>query len=127
MRNVRTLVSAVLTLALAAGCTSNPKPSAQQAIVDRETAAIAPSVARAKTRYKSVVMGSDIRGSTLLISIDAEGLSEMDTDAEDGLLAGFLTDWKRVWLKANPGKHAKLVVEFQNYYGQEEVSRSAKV
>lgn len=118
---------AAFWVALLSGCGSSPKPSPQQVILNRETAALQPSIDRAKTRYKSVVMGSDIQSNTLVISIDAEGFSEMDSDAEDALIANLLADWKRVWLKNNPGKHAKLVLKFQNYYGQEEISRSIKV
>ncbi len=117
----------MLSATLLIGCASAPKPSARQVATDREAAALAPSIARAKSRYKAVVMGSDIHADTLVISVDSEGLSQMDSDKEDALIAGLLTDWKRVWLQNHRGKHATLLLKFQNYYGQAELSRSIKV
>ncbi|MDQ2681722.1 MAG: hypothetical protein M3Y21_12005, partial [Candidatus Eremiobacteraeota bacterium] len=118
MRSLRTAILAVLCITLADGCASAPKPSAQQIVTDRESAALTPSINRAKTRYKGVVMGSDIQANTLVISVDSEGLSQMDYDKEDALIAGLLDDWKRAWSANHHGKHAKLALKFQNYYGQ---------
>lgn len=104
----------VLATALLASCGGNhaAAPTVDQ-IEDQELAAT-------MTKYKDQgIMGSDVKGTTLQVSADAEKWSELDEDTEAALKQRMMDAWKQTWRKHHSGAHATLVVRFHNYYGEE--------
>jgi len=75
------------------GCSSaQPPKSAQAAIADRETQELQPTV----NRYKpQAVMGFNIKGATLMLSVDAEGWSQLEEASETVLKDSVLSTWSR--------------------------------
>lgn len=91
-----------------AGCSSGP-PS----ISDVERASLQPL----KDRYAGVVMGFDPKGRELDVSIDLDGLSSIDEDAEDQLKRDAVAAWARAWRKGNPGLHGSLTMRMVDFKG----------
>ena len=111
-------------IALAACSTPQQPPSATAQIAEDETRQMRPIV----DRYKSQsVMGFDIKGTTLVLSVDAEGWSQLDESADIALRNAILDAWARVWAKHHPRQRAALRLRVQNYYGQEITSQTKPV
>lgn len=123
-RQARVALFAIVSL-IFAGCSSaQPPKSVQAAIAHREILELQPTV----NRYKpQAVMGFDIKGTTLMLSVDAEGWSQLDEATETGLKDSVLSKWARVWGKYHPRQHATLRLLVQNYYGQEITSQTRHV
>jgi len=117
-------------LALAIGislgaCSGSQSPaSAVSRIADQETREMQPVVDGYK---KQSVMGFDIKGTTLALSVDAEGWSELDESTEIAIRNAILDAWARVWAKHHPRQHAVLRLRVQNYYAQEITSQTKLV
>jgi len=124
VRRARIALFAALTVVFA-GCNGSQSPKTAQGIVTlQETAELQPLV----NRYKAqAVMGFDIKGTTLALSVDAERWSELDEGSEAALKDSVLGAWTRAWARHHPHQHATLRMLVQNYYGQEITSQSARV
>ncbi|MBV9971845.1 MAG: hypothetical protein JO135_00760 [Candidatus Eremiobacteraeota bacterium] len=106
-----------------AGC-SAPAPSAGDQVTNQEIREMQPTV----DRYKSQsVMGFDVKGTTLMLNVDAEGWSQLDEPVELALRAAVLNAWARSWAKHHPRQHGVVRLRVQNYYGQEITSQSKSV
>jgi len=104
-------------------CSRQAPPSAPGA-VERETKRMQPIVDRYKAQS---VMGFDLKGTTLLLSVDAEGWSQLDESSEISLKNAVLDAWARTWKLEHPRQHAIVHLRVQNYYGQEINSQQRSV
>jgi hypothetical protein len=132
MSLARCAAGALYATALAAlvlgGCSGQPSASAgsaRDATAAREVKAV--DALDLKKRYKDVVMGTDVKGSTLVIYVDVNNLYSMDETAEDALRSQTLDQWKRIWAAAHPRKHATLRLSLRDYYGNEVTGDTAAV
>lgn len=80
-----------------------------------------------KSKYKPVITGIDVKGTTLSVFVDQERMSEMDGPVEQAMEDQALTRWRNLWKSNNPGKHATLHVRFRNYFGEDVYTESAKI
>ena len=80
-----------------------------------------------KQRYKDVVMGSEVKGGTLVLYVDVNNLYSMDEQAEDTMRSGTLDRWKAIWSAAHPKKHMQVRLSLRDYYGNELTSNTAHV
>lgn len=111
---------------LLAACNAAPAPkSPAQGAAAREQASV--DALHLKTRFKDVVMGTEVNGATLVLYADENNLESMDVPVEDAMIGQTLGHWKRIWLAAHPGRHATLRVSVRDYYGKELTGNSAKV
>jgi hypothetical protein len=106
---------AVFSAALSACSTTQKLRASDDPITVKEQQ----QVAALKPRYKDVIMGTDVKGETLVIYVDVNAMYSMDEPAEDAMKADALARWKRIWSAAHPGKHAKLSVVLRDYFGNE--------
>ena len=115
-----------LAIGFALGACSGPQSpsSAASRIADRETREMQPVVDRYK---KQSVMGSEVKGTTLVLSVDAEGWSELDEPTDIAIRNAILDAWTRVWTKYHPREHAVLRLRVQNYYAQEITSQTKSI
>ena len=113
---------ALLALLVLAGCSQPAQNTASDAAA-REAGAFEPL----KTKYKPVITGIDVKGTTLDLFVDADRLSSMDEPVEDQMKAEALTRWQKVWKADHAGRHATLRVRLRNYFGEVQFSESAKV
>ena len=111
-----------LALLMLSGCSQAPQSSSGGPDT-REAAAFEPL----KAKYKPVITGIEVKGTTLDLFVDADQLSQMDEPVEDKMKAEALAQWQKVWKADNRGKHATLRVRLRNYFGETEFSESAKV
>jgi hypothetical protein len=109
------------SLALVTACSSPPSP--QEQIANQEISALAPL----KTKYPDVVMGFDVHGPGVDISIDLNGLISMDEPKEDAMKSEALTRWRDAWTAAHPHEHATLTVRFIDFKGNPESKQTVKV
>ena len=105
-----------------AACTSSKPMSASDATTAQEN----DSVAGLKQRYSGVVQGTDVNGDTLRVYIDVNGMDSMDEDAEIAMKRQILSQWKSVWAKNHPGRHATVTVELRDFQGNPVFSEKAK-
>ena len=113
----------MLALLMLAGCSQTAPQGATDAAAPPELRAVEPL----KARYKPVITGLDVKGTTLDVFIDAEAMSEMDDPVEARMKTDALKRWQDAWKSHNAGKHATLRVRFRNYFGEEVFSESATV
>ena len=113
---------ALLAVLVLAGCSQPAQNTASDASA-REAGAFEPL----KAKYKPVITGIDVKGTTLDLFVDADQLISMDEPVEDTMKAEALSRWQKVWKADHPGKHATLRVRLRNYFGETEFSESAKV
>jgi hypothetical protein len=73
------------------------------------------------------VDGLDIKGDTLVVGVDLQGLSDMDELDEVDMKHDVLRKWRAAWLAAHPGGHAILHVQFLDFRGNQESAESVKV
>ena len=123
--SIKAAACALALIVAFAGCSARaPSPSAADQLKDQETRDVQPVI----DRYKSQsVMGFDIKGTTLMLNVDAEGWSELDEPAEIALRNTVFDSWTHAWIKRHPGQHAVLRLRVQNYYGQEITSQTKSV
>ncbi|HET7812736.1 MAG TPA: hypothetical protein VFL13_00025 [Candidatus Baltobacteraceae bacterium] len=125
MSNFRLAPAAVL-LVLATACAPPPKPlSPTQAIEAKELAAV--DALHLRTKYKDIVMGDDVKGTTLVVYADRNNVDSMDEQAEDAMVGDTLVRWKAIWSANHPHKHAKLVVSVRDFYASQIVAQSTQV
>jgi outer membrane murein-binding lipoprotein Lpp len=120
--------AAIVVTALVAGC-SSPTSQRNRGSTDATTRSEQRAVdaLNLKNRYKDVVMGTDVKGSTLVLYVDVNNLYSMDESSEDALKSQTLTHWKRIWVAAHPNKHVKLRLSVCDYYGNEVTAQDVKV
>jgi hypothetical protein len=119
--------AAVLGVLVLVGCSANsPRAVATSAdpSIAREQQAV--DALNLKQRYKDIVMGSEVKGTTLVVYIDVNNLYSMDESSEDALRSQTLAQWKRIWSAAHPKQHKLLRVSFRDYYGNEVVGNSTR-
>ncbi|MDE2481797.1 MAG: hypothetical protein KGN02_06370 [bacterium] len=109
---------AALALALLAAC-SSPPPSAD----DTAAAKLAPL----KARYPQVIMGFDVHGTTVNVSVDLDQLVSMDEDKEDAMKAVALKTWAKTWSEVHPHQHASLTMRIIDFRGNQESAAHIKV
>jgi|GEM_PF-1018222 len=125
IRSAAAVAMAVLG-ATFAGCSSSGTATASaDPVVAREQKAV--DALRLKQNYKDVVMGTDVKGETLVIYVDVNNLYSMDEQAEDSLRSQTLERWKRIWSGAHPNKHVKVRVSLRDYYGNEVTGAAVRV
>lgn len=114
---------ALLAVLVLAGCSQPAPQTGADAIAAREDGALLPL----KAQYKPVIMGIDVKGTTLDIFVDADQFNSMDDALEVQMKAQLLKRWRAAWTSDHPGRHATLSVRLRNYFGEELFSESAKV
>lgn len=72
-----------------------------------------------KKQYAGVIMGNDVKGSTLILYIDVNGMNQMDEDAEIAMKQHALVFWKTLWSKDHPNKHGAITVILRDFTGNE--------
>jgi hypothetical protein len=120
--------AAVVVAAVLAGCsngTSQRNRGPTDATTRREQRAV--DALNLKNRYKDVVTGTDVKGSTLVLYVDVNNLYSMDETSEDALKSQTLTQWKRIWLAEHPNKHVKVRLSVRDYYGNEVTAQAVNV
>ena len=131
MRNgaATSLATALLGSALAAlaACTQSSGTASASAdpTAIREQRSV--DALRLKQRYKDIVMGSEVKGETLVLYIDVNNLYSMDEQAEDAMRSQTLAQWAKIWAGAHPRKHMKLRLSLRDYYGNEVTGDTARV
>jgi hypothetical protein len=115
------LTALVLVAGLAA-C-SQSSGSAANTVLDKENAA----ASVLKTRYKDVVMGTDVKGTTLLMYVDVDNMYSMSADDEAAMKADALNRWSKIWSSAHPHRHSLVRLSVRDYYGKEIYASSARV
>jgi|SRR5689334_2831706 hypothetical protein len=120
MSRFRTALAGLVALAalsaMPAACSTTDKLRASD---DPITTKEQQQAATLKPRYKDVIMGTDVKGETLVLYVDVNNLDSMDEPAEDAMKADALAQWKKIWLSNHPGKHAKVTVVLRDYFGNE--------
>jgi hypothetical protein len=108
------------------GCSSSGRATASaDPVATREQRAV--DDLRLKQNYKDIVMGTDVKGETLVVYVDVNNLYSMDEQAEDALRSQTLEHWKRIWSAAHPHRHMKLRLSLRDYYGNELTGDTARV
>ena len=119
------MVAAILGSAIT-GCSWGVKATASaDPAAAREQKAV--DALRLKQNYKDVVMGTEIKGATLVIYVDVNNLYSMDEQDEEALRSQTLEHWKRIWRAAHPHGHMKLRLSLRDYYGNEVTGDTARV
>lgn len=124
MRFKNLVLGLAIGFSLGACSGAQSPPSAASRVADQETREMQPVVDGYK---KQSVMGFDIKGTTLAISVDAEGWSELDEPTDVAIRNTILDAWTRVWTKYHPRQHAVLRLRVQNYYAQEITSQAKSI
>jgi hypothetical protein len=125
IRSAAVIGMAVLGVAIT-GCSSQENATASaDPVVAREQRAV--DALRLKQNYKDVVMGTDVKGETLVVYVDVNNLYSMDEQSEDELRSQTLAHWKRIWSAAHPNKHVKLRLSLRDYYGNEVTGDTARL
>ena len=106
-----------LLFCILAAC-SSPPPSAD----DRAAGTLAPL----KARYPQVIMGFDVHGTSLDVSVDLDQLASMDEDKEDAMKADALKTWAKTWSAEHPHEHATLTVRIVDFRGNQESKATIK-
>lgn len=114
--------AALCAAALLASCTQPPARPSNGALAREERAVDALGL---KRHYQDVVMGTDIKGTTLILYVDENNLQSMDEPVEDAMIDQTLAQWKNAWRAAHPHKHATVRLSLRNYYGTEILGKSA--
>ncbi len=109
--------AAVLLLALVACAPAKPSQN------DIAAAALAPL----KARYPNVIMGFDVHGTSVNVSIDLQALDSMDEDKEDAMDADALRTWAKTWHAEHPKSHAKLTMHIIDFRGNQVTQASISV
>jgi hypothetical protein len=68
-----------------------------------------------KQAYPGVVQGTDVKGNTMRVYVDVDGIYSMDSAAEDAMKANLLARWKRVWSQNHPHEHGRVTVEIRDF------------
>lgn len=120
-------VASVMSVLLIYGCSATPTRTAASA-VDPHAAYEQRAVdgLRLKQQYKDIVMGTEIKGQTLVVYVDVNNLYSMDEATEDQMRSQTLAQWKGIWTRAHPHQHAKVRVSFRDYYGNEVVGETTR-
>jgi len=112
----------LLAVVLSGGCACAQHP-APQSLDDRENAAMA----SLKARYKDVVTGTEVKGTTLFVYVDINSLYSMEESDETAFKHDALARWRTAWLRAHQNAgHPTLTVSFRDYYGREVGKESAR-
>jgi len=97
-------------------------PSAAEKAADAERASMAPL----KAAYPDVVMGFDVHGSAVDVSIDLNGMVSMDEDAEAAMKTQAVKQWRTAWLASHPHQHAMLTLRFIDFKGRADFTQTTK-
>lgn len=92
-------------------------------LADRESQ----SAGALKKQYVGVIMGNDVKGSTLMLYIDVNGMNQMDEDAEIAMKQHALAFWKKTWSKDHPHKRGTVTVILRDFTGNEVYREKASV
>jgi hypothetical protein len=111
----------LLVLGSIAACT--PALSPQQRIDAQEMTAVTPL----RAKYAPAVDGLDVKGDTLVVGVDLQGLSDMDELDEVDMKHDILSKWRAAWIDAHPNAHATIHVQFLDFRGNQESAESVKV
>jgi hypothetical protein len=130
MSIVRSALAASVAAALLGpaltGCTSSGTATASSdPLVAREQRAV--DAMHLKQQYKDVVMGSEVKGQTLVLYVDVNNLYSMDEDSEGAMRTDTLARWKHIWQTAHPHKRGTLRLSLRDYYGNEVTGDTARV
>lgn len=109
-------------LLILGGCTSGTGTSGGT-VADRESQ----SANALKKQYAGVIMGNDVKGSTLMLYIDVNGMDQMDEDAEIAMKKHALAFWKNAWSKDHPHRHDAVTVILRDFTGKEVYREKASV
>ncbi len=104
-----------------AGCAPTTPSSTDRAAVAENA-----GVATFKQTYSGVVTGTDIKGATALIYVDINGMNQMDEQSEIDMKSAMLAQWKSIWRKNHPGRHATITLELHDFRGNLIYSKKAK-
>ncbi|MDQ6823457.1 MAG: hypothetical protein M3Z07_03045 [Candidatus Eremiobacteraeota bacterium] len=70
-------------------------------------------------QYAGVIMGSEVKGTTLTLYIDVNGMNGMDEDAEIAMKRNALGFWKKTWSQDHPRAHSTLTLLLRDFTGSE--------
>ncbi len=120
--------AAVLGVLVLVGCSVSPsRTQAASEGLRAESEQRAVDAMQLKQHYKDVVMGTEVKGDTLVVYVDVNNLYSMDQSDEDDLRAQTLAKWKRIWSAAHPKQHRALRVSYRDYYGNEVAGNATRV
>ena len=106
---------------LLTACSSPQSP--QERAESQELTQLAPL----KSQYPDVVMGFDVHGPSVDMSIDLNGLLGMDEYKEDAMKTEALSRWRTAWTSAHPHQHAQLTVRIIDFQGHPQFRETTKV
>lgn len=115
-------IGAIAAFGCVLAACSSPAPSVNP-VIAKEQSAVAPL----KTKYKDVVTGLDVKGSTLVLYVEPNAMMSMDEDTEDAMKADALARWKKAWSSAHPHQHATVRLSVRDYFGRELSSYTATI
>jgi hypothetical protein len=114
-----------LLLTGCSGASSGPASASNDPVTRREQIAV--DELNLKQHYKDIVMGTEVKGQTLVVYVDVDNLYSMDESSEDALRAQTLRQWTRIWSASHPHKHTLLRLSLRDYYGNEVTGDSARI
>lgn len=80
-----------------------------------------------KGHYTGVIMGNDVKGTTLTLYIDVNGMNGMDEDAEIAMKRYALAFWKKTWMQDHPRAHGALTLVLRDFTGGEVYRKKVSV
>lgn len=79
-----------------------------------------------KAAYPGAVMGFDFHGSRVDVSIDMNGLEDLDDDTEAAMKAKAVALWRSAWTASHPHRHEKLTVRLIDFQGRPQFTLTTK-
>ena len=121
MTLVRSLAVAWALLLVAVACSAPPTPQEQRHAAERT------QLAALQHRYGTTIMGFDIHGPRVNVSVDVDQLYKMSEDDERALETNVLRTWRASWTHAHPHQHALLSTRFIDFHGTVQSTHSVRV
>jgi len=79
-----------------------------------------------KAAYPGAVMGFDFHGPVVDVSIDMNGLEDLDDDTEAAMKKAAVTRWRSAWIATHPRQHATLTIRLIDFQGRPEFTFTTK-
>ncbi len=111
-------IAVSIAFVLVAGCGSPPpaKQTPAQAVQAREMRAV--DALHLRNRYKDIITGWDVKGTTLVLYANRDAMLSMDEPAEAAMMDDLIARWAKIWRSNHRGNHAKLKLDVRDFYGE---------